>query len=644
MLNFIGIGAQKAGTTWLFEQLSKHPQVAFPGGKEVHFWDQHYEKGTAWYQGLFSDTSQGTDTPLLFGDITPAYAYLPVEKIRELYSLYPAAKLIFILRNPIDRAWSSAEMARRRAELSSAEASDQWYLDHFRSQGSRNRGDYLQALNTWRSVYPSEQLLVLRFDDLTNSPSDLLTRCAEHLGLDPAPFQDIPEDKLKDPVFAGGQSAVRPSLRPALQRLYTPQIKPLEEALGWDLSDWLAPVPERTKSGRKKKTKPTDRQALFILGMHRSGTSALTRLCNLLGADLGSNLLPAQSDNERGFWENEDLVALNESLLNELGRAWNDPAALPENWINNAILPSVRSEITKVLDRDFSDSAFWAVKDPRLSLLLPLWEELALQQESRVHCLITLRNPLEVAGSLKRRNSLPLEQGLLLWLRYSLSAEALSRGKARAFVTYEQIMGDWETTMTRLGQEMGLTWAQKPADVRPQVSAFLSSDLQHQKADLSALEQAPEVASLVLRAYKALLNLSVKHDDAAALAELDSLQAASALVFEALDPVLAQLTEDNRKAHLEIYPRAHELELELARQQLMITNMGQEQSRLLDRVSDLDQALSREKDTVEQRAAEIAELKSKRDELDLRLQHFQSSTSWKLTAPLRWLVQRVKGS
>ncbi len=77
----------------------------------------------------------------------------------------------------------------------------------------------------------------------------------------------------------------------------------------------------------------TEHQAILVLGMHRSGTSALTRVLNLLGAELGSRLMPAVSgNNENGFWENQDAVDIHEALLSDLGRNWHDIREMPAGW------------------------------------------------------------------------------------------------------------------------------------------------------------------------------------------------------------------------------------------------------------------------------------------------------------------------
>src|SRR5665647_1032714 len=135
-LNFLGIGAQKCGTTWLYETLSRHPKIAFPGGKEVHYWDNPQARSVSWYIDPFANDN------LVNGDITPAYGILAPETIQQIHALLPELRLIYLVRDPIERAWSSAKMALGRAEMTLDEASDQWFMDHFSSMGSLARGNY----------------------------------------------------------------------------------------------------------------------------------------------------------------------------------------------------------------------------------------------------------------------------------------------------------------------------------------------------------------------------------------------------------------------------------------------------------------------------------------------------------------------
>ncbi len=220
MLDFLGIGAQKAGTTWIYEQLLRHPEIAFPAGKEVHFFDQHADRGAAWYEALFPE-----NTTKKQGEITPAYAFLEKAAIEEIYSLTPDVKLFYSLRHPVERAWSGAMMALRRAEMTVEEASDQWFLDHFTSQGSRNRGDYVSCVENWLTVFPQSSLFVMNFNQIITQPRLVLQQLAEHLDIDPCFYDDVSDDILQQKVYANNLSYPnRPRLHKKLQKIYKPAI------------------------------------------------------------------------------------------------------------------------------------------------------------------------------------------------------------------------------------------------------------------------------------------------------------------------------------------------------------------------------------------------------------------------------------
>ena len=233
--DFLGIGAQKAGTTWLYETLAHVPDVAFPAGKEVHFWDQHRGQGIAWYQALFDDSPTRP-----CGEITPAYAILPDPVIGEVRAALPAVRLVYLLRNPIARAWSSALMALARAEMRPEEASDQWFIDHVRSQGSRSRGDYAACLRAWRAHYPAEQLMIGWYAEIARAPTELLRRVLAHIGAAPAGAEAVPEHVLTRRVHAGPEVAIRPAVQRELVRLYAEPIAELADLLLIDLRAWLA--------------------------------------------------------------------------------------------------------------------------------------------------------------------------------------------------------------------------------------------------------------------------------------------------------------------------------------------------------------------------------------------------------------------
>ena len=229
MLNFLGIGAQKAGTTWLYEQLNRHPQLAFPLGKEAHFWNRpHDAAAVADYLDRFARIDA------IAGEITPAYGMLPIETVREIHRHAPRLRLIYLIRNPIERAWSSALMALQRAEMTIDEASDPWFSDHFHSAGSMKRGDYQACLQTWRAVFPDEQLLVLRFEQIVTEPESLLNRCFQHLGVSRQTPEQLRQQGCHVPVFTGPGIACVPRSNPYCGRCTRAR------SSNWrDISTWI---------------------------------------------------------------------------------------------------------------------------------------------------------------------------------------------------------------------------------------------------------------------------------------------------------------------------------------------------------------------------------------------------------------------
>lgn len=262
-VDFLGIGAQKAGTTWLYHQLSRHPQIAFPGGKEVHFWDRVDPAfASRWLETLQPATRLTPDgRPIRCGEITPAYATLAPATIAVLRRTCPEIRLFISLRNPLTRAWSHALMVLGRGNRSEHEADDRWFVDQFRSQDSLQRGAYTETLARWWEAFPREQLLVTLLDDIVATPRDVLTSLARHLRVDLADFARLPaEDVAAVVVPAAGERGsagqprlgVRPSLLPVLRDLYDREVERLSVLLARDLSGWRAgcdPSPEPSAGG-----------------------------------------------------------------------------------------------------------------------------------------------------------------------------------------------------------------------------------------------------------------------------------------------------------------------------------------------------------------------------------------------------------
>lgn len=501
MLDFLGIGAQKAGTTWLFEMLAQHPDVSFPHGKEIHFWDA-LEAGKDisldWYRGLFAGGGPKK------GEITPAYALLNEAILGQVAALNPDLRVLYLIRNPKERAWSSALMALGRAEMTEPEASDRWFIDHFQSQGSRQRGDYEVCIRRWRGVFGSDRVLVARYESIREQPRELLKQCARHIGVEPGFYDSMEDEALSRPVFAGSGTPVRDSLAPILEALYDRRIQRLGEYLGDDLTRWLEwgrgkSTVEEVRPMQLGKdhnfggtgTLPADTKALLVLGMHRSGTSALAGVFQRLGVELGERLVAPAADNPRGFWENRDIVAIHDQVLHTLNSWHEDIRPLPDEWWRREDMAAYREAIRKVVYRDLSGGAIWAVKDPRLCRLLPLWRPLLEAPGLEPACAFIIRSPREVAASLSQRNGFSTSRGLLLWLLHNLEAITAAEGLPGVIVSYDRLMEDWRQVIDTVGRELDIQWPRTPEEAEQDIAGFLEPGLRHHSVGGSA-DPGPE--------------------------------------------------------------------------------------------------------------------------------------------------------
>ncbi len=179
--------------------------------------------------------------------------------------------------------------------------------------------------------------------------------------------------------------------------------------------------------------------ALVVLGMHRSGTSALTGTLHHLGVALGSRLMAATPDNPRGYWEHSDIVAVHERLMMALGYGWDDIRSLPPGFEHGEAAQAARRELAVIVNREFTGAPLWGVKDPRLCRLMPLWAEIFAEERVEPRYLLAVRHPLDVAESLAVRDGMSLARGMLLWLGHLLDAERATRGAKRVIVHYEDL-------------------------------------------------------------------------------------------------------------------------------------------------------------------------------------------------------------
>ena len=243
---------------------------------------------------------------------------------------------------------------------------------------------------------------------------------------------------------------------------------------------------------------PPQRTAYLVLGMHRSGTSALANVLALAGADLPRDVMPADSHNARGYFEPWRIAVFNDRRLAAAGTAWDDPfSALAPAPDDEA---TWREEAQKLFRSQFGRRRRPLLKDPRVSVLAGLWRPVLEAEGLALRVFIPVRSPLAVAGSLAARDGFSTRKSVMVWCAYMLAAEAASRDLPRAFVDYDALLADWRPGIAAAEAQLGEPLPALTAAAGAKIDAFLSAELRRNsgEGDLAALGEAGEMAAGVL--------------------------------------------------------------------------------------------------------------------------------------------------
>ncbi|MCB1676151.1 MAG: hypothetical protein KDI01_07660, partial [Halioglobus sp.] len=219
------------------------------------------------------------------------------------------------------------------------------------------------------------------------------------------------------------------------------------------------------------------RQLLFVVGMHRSGTSALCAALQACGASFGDHLLdPMAGVNAEGFWEDAEVVALNQALLEQAGADWYSVGErqLETRWAG-AQFDLLRTGAVAVIRRGFGAGRVEAVKDPRLCITLPFWRSVCDELDISSSVCVISRAPLEVARSLQARDGFPVGFGLRLYQVYRRGiAQNVPPDAVR--VSYDRLLADTAGVLTELAASLPLEVSAAA------LSAAVRGDLRHQVA------------------------------------------------------------------------------------------------------------------------------------------------------------------
>jgi hypothetical protein len=292
--DFIGIGAQKAGTTWLHRNLQAHPQIHMPR-KEVHYFDRKIQDRSGvvsrligrsrdaeqwrrqvrqipkqlakspsfqelrwnfryymrpyddrWYAQIFESKKEKVS-----GEITPAYSVLKKERIAHVHRLMPETKLIFFMRNPIERVWSHTVMSFDKVEKGSATAvSDKELLRKIERDSSWKLSNYIRTLENWGSFYPEERIFVGFLEDVHFFPEELLRRLFDFIEVEP----HFDERLVGKKIHTRSDATMPTSVAIQLAKNFHAEISRLGERFGGYAAFWLHCAEQLIENPPEEKT------------------------------------------------------------------------------------------------------------------------------------------------------------------------------------------------------------------------------------------------------------------------------------------------------------------------------------------------------------------------------------------------------
>jgi len=287
---------------------------------------------------------------------------------------------------------------------------------------------------------------------------------------------------------------------------------------------------------------PVVEHGIFVLGMHRSGTSAVTRFVSLLGAatPVGDDLVQPTDKNPKGYWESESLVNFNERVLKAVGCDMRCPIELPPGWERDPRLDALRVDGPTAVRVAFATEP-WVWKDPRHCLTFSFWRDVL---DVRPAIVLVNRNPLEIAASVGRvRTELDKMYALALWERYLRQGLRQVRGLPVYVTSYEDLLADPLGWLERIGHFLANVGVPVEAPDTEAAQSFLDAQLRHARYSVMDVLEDDDVSDAQRALYRVLCDLEGAHENLLV----------SALPWET---PTTEAVLDKRRASLE---RSHEL-------------------------------------------------------------------------------------
>ncbi|MBB3291035.1 MULTISPECIES: hypothetical protein [unclassified Rhizobium] len=391
---------------------------------------------------------------------------------------------------------------------------------------------------------------------------------------------------------------------------------------------------------------------IVVLGMHRSGTSVLTRAMETMGAEFGSSLLPpVAGDNEKGYFEDVDIYQINVEIMQAAGADWHTMAPINLDAIDPQVLNELRVKASATL-RAKCEGKIFAVKDPRISRLLPFWQPIFAGLPSRVVYAIAVRNPISVASSLAKRSPFAEEKAYILWLAHVVPALDATLGATRTIINYDALLDAPRAELARVSSELGLQLNEAGIEVFER--EFLDGQLRHTRfgaQEVNLVRGAPRQLKVLFAALEASVcghllyddpllisaieDARVYLDDIAPLLRYEWRLSATSDELRAANGDLDRKLESSGAALRQVHEQLDSAAENHRAMQSQINTLNQTKSLLENRLADIHAKHVVLENRLADVHAEHVALLSELAESRQSLADVFASTSWRLTSPLR---------
>jgi GT2 family glycosyltransferase len=396
------------------------------------------------------------------------------------------------------------------------------------------------------------------------------------------------------------------------------------------------------------------KRIIVVLGMHRSGTSALTRGLQALGVDLGNNLMPAISgNNEKGFFEDLEIYQLNNQILHALKSDWDALSFIPLEAFGQEDLAPFKLRAIELIRSRMAGKSF-GLKDPRMAQLLPFWQPIFKHLNLSVSYVIAVRHPMSVMHSLKKRDGFDNEKSYYLWLKHIIPTFLETAGASKIVVDFDLLIANPLGQLKRIAHALGLPFNAGTTSIKEYISEFMDVKLRHTQFEFEDLCVDPAVPCDVIEAYKELIRLSSHEIDLDA-PEVMELFGQLDVRLQTLRPAFKYMTHLDRKMS-ERDEQIGILNQAVAERDEQIDILNQATAERDEQIGILNQAVAERDEQIDilnQAAAERDEqigklndetvrrgewamrLNAELEKVTAELQKVTKSNSWHLTMPLR---------